>query len=226
MTVVRDMFQRYGKMTVMKETRGEGKMKKKAFWPKSRGKGSFLSSDLMVQPGEKCKRHQVLPSQRGRAGSNTAPPFLSLPVHATCLSLTWGRSCPELPLEPGLQRTAVAWWLLHHVENQKYFCPRQYSKLSRNQFSCIRYITWMPHIPFGNSLTYCKPLDKGTPNSQDLAQHSLGLNLDIHSWPAAPSSGKEASFFPFSSLLPTPAPGRKAYWITPLWEQGSALLLK
>lgn len=52
--------------------------KKKAFWPKSRGKGSFLSSDLMVQPGEKCKRHQVLPSQRGRAGSNAAPPFLSL----------------------------------------------------------------------------------------------------------------------------------------------------
>lgn len=33
-----------------------------------------------------------------------------LPVHTTCLSLTPGWSCPELPLELGLQRTAVAWW--------------------------------------------------------------------------------------------------------------------
>lgn len=60
----------------------------------------------------------------------------------------------------------------------------------------------MPHIPFGNSLTYCKLLDKGTPNSLDLAQHSPGLNLDLHSWPAAPSAGKEASLLPLSSLLP------------------------
>lgn len=66
-TAVRDMFQRYVKMTVMKEIGGERKKKKKkVFWPMSRGKGSFLSSDLMVQPREKCKLHQVLPSQRER----------------------------------------------------------------------------------------------------------------------------------------------------------------
>lgn len=96
----------------------------------------------------------------------------------------------------------MLWQWLHHVGNQKYFCLRHHGKLSRNQFSCIRYITWMPHIPFGNSLKYCKLLDKGTPNSLDLAQHSPGLNLDLHSWPAAPSTGKEASLLPLSSLLP------------------------
>lgn len=175
---------------------------KKVFWPVSRGKGSFLSSDLLVQPREKCKQHQVLPLQREKAGSKAALPFLSLCVPPAS---AWPEAggCPELPLWPGLRRTAVVWWWLHHVGNQKYFCLRHHGKLSRNQFSCIRYITWMPHIPFGNSLKYWKLLDKGTPNSLDLAQHSPGLNLDLHSWPAAPSAGKEASLSP--PLLP-PSP--------------------
>lgn len=42
MTVVRDMFQRYGKMTVMKETRGEGKMKKKSLLAQVQGE-RFIS---------------------------------------------------------------------------------------------------------------------------------------------------------------------------------------
>lgn len=41
MTVVRDMFQRYVKMTVMKESGGEGKGKKKSFGPCPGGKVHF-----------------------------------------------------------------------------------------------------------------------------------------------------------------------------------------
>lgn len=107
MTVVRDMFQRYGEMTVMKETGGEGN-EKKSLLAQVQG-GRFISvirlngsawGEMQKAPGP--------PSAERESRVKRSSPF-PLPVHATCLSLTRGRSCPELPSELGLQRTAVAW---------------------------------------------------------------------------------------------------------------------
>lgn len=61
----------------------------------------------------------------------------------------------------------------------------------------------MPHIPSGNSLKYCKLLDKGTPNSQDLAQRLLALNLHSDVLGQQPKMlGRKHHFPPLSSLLP------------------------
>lgn len=83
-------------------------MKKKSLLAQVQG-GRFISvirlngsawGEMQKAPGP------PFPERESRVKRSTTFP---LPEHATCLSLTRGGICPELPLEPGFQRAAVAW---------------------------------------------------------------------------------------------------------------------